>query len=79
MVPGALEVVSVPRPGAEQTEKSESRFHARDYTLSVYMHGILREEEMSVPSLGRWEERPWWELVASGRRFGYQTDRSDRV
>ena len=45
MVPGALEVVSVPRSGAEQPKKSESGFHARNYTLSVYTDDILREEE----------------------------------
>jgi len=46
VVPGAFEVVSVPRPGAEQPKKSEFRFHGRDYTLSVYARDILREEDM---------------------------------
>ena len=46
MVPGAFEVVSVPRPGTEQPKKSESGFHAHDYALSVYTDDILREEDM---------------------------------
>ena len=44
VVPGALEVVAVTRPGAEQSKKSESGFHVHDYTLSVYIDDILREE-----------------------------------
>ena len=51
MVPGSLEVVSVPRSGAEQAKKNESGFHAHDYTLSVYTCDILREEDVLGPVL----------------------------
>ena len=44
--------------GTEQAEESESGFHARDYTLSVYTRDILREEEKldcgGAPVSGWW-------------------------
>ena len=38
-------LVSVARARAEQTKKSESGFHEREYTLGVYMCGILHWED----------------------------------